>query len=1035
MFSKFFINRPRFAIVISIVMTLCGIIAILNLPVALYPQITPPAVEIRATYPGASADVVQKTVVAPIESQVNGVKNMIYMSSNSSNDGSATITVTFDIGSDGDMNTVNVQNRVSIALPQLPEEVKKTGVTVKEVSSNMLLIVNLYSPNEKYDALFLNNYAQINIRDALLRVPGVGNVQNLGGSDYSMRIWLDPDRLTSLKLTAGDVVAALSEQNIQVAAGQIGAPPISEKQQFQYSVRTKGRLSNVEEFKNIIIRSDNGSDVRIGNVARVELASQDYSSFSKLNGKPCSLLAVYQLPEANGLKIAEQVRKEMKKLSERFPEDIEYGMIYDTTRFINASLNEVIETLVIAVFLVILVVFIFLQDWRATLIPSIAIPVSLIGTFAIMLALGFSINLTTLFGLILAIGIVVDDAIVVIENVYRLMKEENLPPKEATIKTMEQVTSPVVATTLVLLAVFIPVSFLPGITGELYRQFALTISISVSISSINALTLSPALCGAILKKEGPKSFIAFVLFNKFFDWLTEKYTLTAAFFVRRTTVTIILFVTLMAVTYWIYGRLPTGFVPVEDQGYLMIEIQLPDSAAIPRTEKVVSMVSKMVKDIPGVADVMSITGYSMLDSGTSSNSALVIVVLDDWEKRKAPHLQQDAILAELDARLSVIPSALIIPFSLPSIPGLGTTGGFEFVLQNIKSDDPQDLAAAMGALIINANKQPELAGVYSTFRANVPQLYLEIDREKVKKLGINLSDVFTSLQASMGSMYINDFNKFGKVYQVRIQAEKDYRRFAQDITKLHVRNSKGDMVPLETILSVQTIFAPRIMKRYNLFSSATITGNTAPGRSSGEAIKIMERLAKETLPDGMSFEWTGMSYQEILAGSKVALIFALSIVFVYLFLVAQYESWTIPFAVIFSVPIAFFGALMALWAAGLDNNIYTQIGFVLLIGLAAKTAILIVEFAMEQHAAGKSIFDSAIFAARLRFRAVCMTAASFILGVIPLVVAMGAGAASRRSLGTAVFGGMLIAGIVGTIVIPAFYMIVQSFTEWACKKR
>ncbi|OGV53427.1 MAG: hypothetical protein A2017_00445 [Lentisphaerae bacterium GWF2_44_16] len=474
---------------------------------------------------------------------------------------------------------------------------------------------------------------------------------------------------------------------------------------------------------------------------------------------------------------------------------------------------------------------------------------------------------------------------------------------------------------------------------------------------------------------------------------------------------------------------------MEDQGYLMIEIQLPDSAAIPRTEKVVSMVSKMVKDIPGVADVMSITGYSMLDSGTSSNSALVIVVLDDWEKRKAPHLQQDAILAELDARLSVIPSALIIPFSLPSIPGLGTTGGFEFVLQNIKSDDPQDLAAAMGALIINANKQPELAGVYSTFRANVPQLYLEIDREKVKKLGINLSDVFTSLQASMGSMYINDFNKFGKVYQVRIQAEKDYRRFAQDITKLHVRNSKGDMVPLETILSVQTIFAPRIMKRYNLFSSATITGNTAPGRSSGEAIKIMERLAKETLPDGMSFEWTGMSYQEILAGSKVALIFALSIVFVYLFLVAQYESWTIPFAVIFSVPIAFFGALMALWAAGLDNNIYTQIGFVLLIGLAAKTAILIVEFAMEQHAAGKSIFDSAIFAARLRFRAVCMTAASFILGVIPLVVAMGAGAASRRSLGTAVFGGMLIAGIVGTIVIPAFYMIVQSFTEWACKKR
>lgn len=1032
MFSKIFIERPRFALVISIVISICGLIAIANLPVAQYPQITPPQVAISTSYPGASAEVVRKTIVEPIESQVNGVKNMLYMSSKSSNDGSANITVTFEVGTDGDINTVNVQNRASIANAQLPEEVKKQGVTVKEQSPNMLLIVNLFSPKGTYDGLYLNNYAQINIRDALLRIPGVGDVQNLGGSDYSMRIWLDPDRLASMGLTAGDVISAIQEQNIQVAAGQIGSPPAPKNQQFQYTVQALGRLTDVEEFKRIIIRMNpDGSTVRVKDVAKVELGAQSYSASSQLNSAPCALLAVYQLPEANGLQIADAVKKELKNVASRFPSnDMKYGMMFDTTKFINASLSEVVETLIIAVILVILVVFLFLQDWRSTLIPSVAIPVSLIGTFAFMQLLGFSINLTTLFGLILAIGIVVDDAIVVIENVNRLMDEDKMKPKEAAIETMRQVSGPVIATTLVLLAVFVPVCFMPGITGELYRQFAMTISISVLISSVNALTLSPALCACLLRPEKPKPFFLFVWFNRFFDWLTEKYTWIATFCVKRAVMMVVMFVVLMSVTYKLYTMLPTGFVPNEDQGFVMIDVQLPDAASIPRTQQVVNQIGGIVKQTPGVSDVMNVTGYSMLSGANSSNTALVICVLEDWDKRKTPELSQNAIIAKLRGKLAAIPSATIMPFGLPSIPGIGSTGGFEFVLQDTKGGTPEELENALNSVILKANERPELTGVFSTYRANVPQIFLQIDREKVKKLGVQLSDVFTTLQACLGAMYVNDFNKFGKVYQVRVQAQKKFREYAYDIQNLYVRNTEGDMVPLSTILSISTDFGPQVMNRYNLFSSATINGNASPGYSSGQAMKAMEEVADEVLPDGYKYEWTGMSYQEKLAGNQVMVIFALAITFIYLFLVAQYESWMLPLSIMLSVPVAFFGALGALWMMGLENNIYTQIGFVLLFGLASKTAILIVEFAKEQHSEGKSIIDAAIFAARLRFRAVCMTAVSFVLGVFPLVIAVGAGAVSRRCLGTAVFGGMLVAGIIGTIVIPAFYVIIQRIAEW-----
>ena len=1030
MISQFFISRPKFAFVISIVIVITGLIAIKTLPVAQYPDITPPQVSVWTTYPGANAETVEKTVLTPLEAQINGVENMTYMSSTAANDGSASITVTFEVGTDHNMNTVNVQNRVAQALAQLPQEVQRQAVTVKAKSSDMLAIIDVFSPNGKRDGIFLSNYASINIRDAMMRIPGVGDANLLGGQDYSMRIWLDPNKLSSLKISARDVLEAVREQNIQVAAGQIGAEPASKNQQFQYTVLTKGRLSSVEEFENIIIKEDpSGNSVKIKDVSTVELGSYSYSSFGELNKAPAALLAINQLPGSNALEIDRIVKEELKKLSKSFPDGVDAKILYDTTDYVKSSIKEVVTTLIIAVFLVILVTFLFLQDWRSALIPTIAIPVSLIGTFAVLMAIGYTINTITLFGLILAIGIVVDDAIVVIENVHRLMEEEHLSPVEAARKSMNQVTSPIIATTLVLMAMFIPVAFLPGITGELYRQFGITIAVSVGISSINALTLSPALCATLLKSERHKVPIFFVWFNNAFAYIRRKYNYVIAVSLRRASVVIGLMLIIFASLFFLYRHLPSGFLPDEDQGVVMLNIQLPDAASIKRTTKVVHQVTDMLKDIKGVQDVQTVTGYSLLSGSNTPNSALIIAMLKPWDERKAEDESSIAITKKANGLTSAIPEANIFGFVPPPIHGLGTTGGFEFVLQDTTGNNPQRMAEVLRSLTLTAMNTPAISVAYTMYRANVPQIYLDIDREKVKKLGIHLTEVFITLQTYLGSIYVNDFNKFGKVYKVYVQAMPDYRCEEKDIFNLYTKSSNNQMVPLNTLVTAKKILAPEIIYHYNMFPSATVNGSAAQGFSSGQAIKTMEKVANATLPEGMSFTWTGTAYQEILAGGKVILIFILAITFIYLFLVAQYESWSLAVSVMLSVPVGFLGALIGIWIAGIANNIYAQIGFVLVFGLAAKTAILIVEFAKKQREEGKTVIEAARIAADLRFRAVIMTITSFVLGVLPLVVATGAGASSRRALGTAVFGGTLLAGVVGTILIPSFYAIIQKRME------
>ncbi|MCK8127143.1 multidrug efflux RND transporter permease subunit [Pseudoalteromonas sp. 2CM39R] len=1028
MISKTFISRPKFALVISIVITIAGLISMALLPVNMYPQITPPQVQISASYPGASAQIVEESVIRPIEEQVNGVEDMMYIESTSSNNGTANITVYFKVGTDTDIAQVNVQNRVALAEAGLPEEVKRQGVSVKKKSSSMLLGINLYSNQENIDAIFLSNYATNYLTEPLGRINGVASAEVMGEQTYSMRLWLRPDRMASLGLTVSEVQAALQEQNTIVAAGKLGAAPSAPSQQFEYSIQAKGRLKTPEEFGQTIIRSSkDGNFVRLNDIARIELGAASYSTTAKLNQQDTAFIVIYQLTEANATQVAADVKARMAELAKQLPDGVEYSIPYDTTEFINRSIDEVVVTLVQAVGLVILVVFLFLQNWRATLIPTVAIPVSLVGTFAFMMMMDYSINLITLFGLVLAIGIVVDDAIIVIENVERILKEEKLPIKEAVTKAMEQVSGPIVATTLVLLAVFVPVGFMPGITGELYKQFSVTISFAVLISSLNALTLSPALCALLLSEKAMKPIKWLAPFENIITRSTNSYSKVINFILKRTARMALFAVVIFAAAGWLVKTVPTGFVPAEDQGFLFVDVQLPDAAASGRTQDVMHKLGDIVKNEPAATDFIAVSGFSLL-GGAGSNNALGIVVLKDWEERTSPELGLRAVLTRLMGQFWAMPDAQIMAFNPPSIPGLGTSAGFEFRLQDSEGREPAELAQVLNGLIYEANQRPELSNVYSTFRANVPQYFLEIDRNKAKAQGVALSDIFLTLQAQLGSLYINDFNQFSRTYRVIMQAESRFRQNPADLQHYYVRNDEGAMVPLTTLAKLEPILGPTSLTHFNLYRSASISGQPAAGYASGDAIKAMQELA-ERLPTGYVYEWAGQSKQEIEAGNMAPILFGLAVVFVYLFLVAQYESWTIPFSVIAAVPLALFGAMLALYVIGMENNIYAQVGLVLLIGLSTKTAILIVEFAMEERAAGKSIFEAALNAARLRFRAVLMTALSFVLGVLPLVFASGAGAGSRISLGITVLFGMLAATIFGTLLVPLFYTLVQSMRE------
>jgi HAE1 family hydrophobic/amphiphilic exporter-1 len=1025
MFSKFFIEHPIFASVISIVIVIAGLVSVGVLPISQYPEITPPTVEVKASYPGANAAVVAETVAAPIEQEVIGVENMIYMSSVSAGDGSYTLTVTFEVGTDLDMASILVQNRVTLAEPKLPEEVKRQGVNTKKKSPNIILIASLFSPDGRYDELYMSNYATLRIRDTLSRVPGVGDIAIFPESDYSMRIWLDPSQLKSRSLTTTEVISSIREQNIQVAAGQIGQPPVPAGQNFQYAVNVLGRLTDVDQFEEIIIKTGKGGRItRLKDVARIDLGGKTYDITSRLDGAPSASIAVYQLPGSNALDVSKRVRAAMEEMSGYFPEGLEYTVPYDTTVFVDASIKQVYVTLVEAALLVFLVLFLFLQDWRATLIPAVTIPVSLIGTLAVMLAMGFSLNMLTLFGLVLAIGIVVDDAIVVVEATITHM-EQGLDSRAAAIKAMSEVSGPVVATTLVLLAVFVPAAFLPGITGELYRQFALTIAVATVFSSINALTMSPALAALVLRLPPENKHAFFRGFDKLFSKAENGYMSVVKGAVRRTALMLLLALGLVGFTGWQFASLPTGFLPIEDQGYILVHVQLPDAASQERTNEVLDRIDKVVSQTDGVASWVTFGGYNLIDGTASSNAAIVFATLAPWEERTGPELQQEVILAKMQGQFSQIPESIIYAFLPPAISGLGVAGGFQIQIEDRGGIGLDELNAMVREIIQDGNAQTGLAGLNTTFRIDVPQLFAEVDRTKAKTLGIPLSEVFDTLQAYLGSAYVNDFNKFGRTWQVMAQADHRFRTRPEDIRNLDVRNASGDMVPLGTLIAVEETVGPQTILRYNLYPTASITGEAAPGYSSGQALDLIEQLAGQKLPASMGFEWTGMSFQEKQVGSEAIMVFALAIILVFLVLSAQYESWSSPAAVIMVVPLAVLGTVLAVMMKGADNNVYTQIGITLLIGLASKNAILIVEFAMAERERGKSLIDAAVDAAKLRFRPILMTSIASIAGFMPLVVASGAGAASQQAIGLAVVGGMAAATVMSLTFTPVFYVVMK----------
>ncbi len=1035
MFSRFFIYRPVFALVIAIVIVILGVISMPTLPVESMPDITPPTVKISTTFPGANAEVVEQTVTTPIEKEVNGVENMIYMQSNSTSAGTMDLTVSFEIGTDPDMSTVLTQNRVSIAEPLLPEDVKRQGVKTEKQSTQLTLMVNIISPDGRYDDVFISNYATTQINDVLARVPGVGKVTAMGARDYGMRIWMDPGKLKARDLTTDEIVLALREQNVQVAAGKIGQPPNPAGLNFEYTITTLGRLETVQQFEDIIVKTGGaGEIVRIRDVARVELGAQDYSWYVQLDGAPSVGIAIYQLPGSNALGVAQGVEAALAELEGNFPEGLEAVVAYDSTRYIKASINEVITTLIIAILLVIFSVFIFLQDWRTTVIPSVTIPVSLIGTFFAMKLFGLSINNLTLFGLVLAIGIVVDDAIVVVENTMRLIDEEGMETKAATARAMEEVGGAIVATTLVLLAVFVPTAMMPGLTGRLYQQFAITISIATVFSSVNALTLSPALAGILLRPSPEKRNRFFTKFNEWFETATGKYMGAVNGLVRRTAMVMLVFAGLVAAMVLSFKWIPGGFIPDEDQGYFFVNLELPNGASMERVEDVLDGINRVFENTHGVENYITIGGYSFLSGVQGSNYGSIIATLDEWSDRsKEEHVE--ALMAEMQRYLTSLQEGTAFAFGPPPITGLGNASGFALELQDRGGVGLQQLEVFARDMVAAGNQSPVVTRLNQNFTANVPQLFVDVDRSRVKTYGVPLQSVFNTLQANLGSMYVNDFNIFGRTWKVQVQADQQFRSRISDIDRLEVRNAAGDMVPLGSLTQVRDTVGPQVITRFNMFPAATITGVPAPGQSSGQAVAEMQRLAGQVLPAQMGYQWSGVTFQQIVAGNLAPIIFSLAIIFVFLFMAAQYESWLIPLAVLMGVPMAILGALLFTGLRSLDNNIYTQIGLVLLIGLSAKTAILIVEFAKQLREEGKDRFEAAVTAARLRFRPILMTAISFILGVIPLAIASGAGAESRISLGTAVLGGMLIATASGVFMIPVFYVVVQGWVERSGKKK
>ena len=1038
-FSRFFIDRPIFAAVLSIIIFVAGVLAIFELPISEYPDVVPPSVVVRAQYPGANPKVIAETVAAPLEEKINGIENMLYMSSQSTSDGSLALTVTFKVGTDVEQAESQVQNRIQRALPRLPEEVRQIGVTAVKSSPNLTMVVHLVSPNGRYDDVYLRNYAVLNIKDQLARLPGMGEVQLFGGGDYAMRIWLDPQKVAARGMTAGDVVAAVREQNVQVAAGVVGASP-SKDAEFQLTVNTQGRLTTTEEFGDIIVQTGlDGAITHLRDVARIELGANSYSLRSLLNNKSAAAIPIFEAPGANALQLSSDVRDTMARLSKDFPEGVEYKVVYDPTQFVRESIRAVIITLLEAVALVVLVVIIFLQTWRASIIPLVAVPVSIIGTFAVMLAFGFSINTLSLFGLVLAIGIVVDDAIVVVENVERNI-EAGLSPRDATIQAMKEVSGPIIAIALVLCAVFVPIAFVSGLSGQFYRQFALTIAISTVISAFSSLTLSPALAAALLKPhDAPKDALTrgmdkvfggfFRWFNRFFGRASTRYEGGVNTVLKRKSLAVAVYALLAIGAVFMFKAVPSGFVPAQDKQYLVGFAQLPDAASLGRTEEVIRQMSDIASKVPGVESSIAFPGLSINGFTNAPNAGIVFTSLKPFSERTGPGLSGPEIAAEVNKRLGAIQDAFIMVFPPPPVNGLGTTGGFKMMLEDRGNVGYDELYKAVQAVQAKAWQDPQLAGVFSSFQINVPQLFADVDRVKAKQLGVPLQTIYQTLQINLGSLYVNDFNQFGRTYQVRVQADAQFRSQADQIAQLKVRSDKGEMIPLSSLMQVKDSYGPDRVQRYNGYVSADINGAAAPGVSSGQAQAALEKITAEVLPKGVTLEWTELTYQEILSGNTMVMVFPLCVLLVFLVLAAQYESWTLPLAVILIVPMSILCALIGVKLTGGDNNIFTQIALFVLVGLASKNAILIVEFARELEDRGRTVVEAALEACRLRLRPILMTSIAFIMGVVPLVFSSGAGAEMRHAMGVAVFGGMLGVTFFGLFLTPVFYVILRTFAK------